>query len=192
MADSTAFTRRLLGFGRDAAGELYVLANDTGTPFGATGVVLGVAPGPGTLGFDATGVVSVAESAGAVTLTVARSGGAAGAATVDFGVTGGSATAGSDYAPVSGTLSWANGEDRPKSFTIDLAGDSASESTETIEVALTNATGASLGNVATYTVDIVDDDTAGESGGGAIGAAFVALLLAASFVYWLHAARARP
>ena len=30
----------LLGFGQDARGELYVLGNATGTPFGATGVVL--------------------------------------------------------------------------------------------------------------------------------------------------------
>ncbi len=30
----------LLGFGQDAAGELYVLANSTGVPFGETGVVL--------------------------------------------------------------------------------------------------------------------------------------------------------
>jgi glucose/arabinose dehydrogenase len=33
----------LLGFGEDAHGELYVLANSTGTPFGETGVVLKVA-----------------------------------------------------------------------------------------------------------------------------------------------------
>jgi hypothetical protein len=34
----------LLGFGQDAAGELYVMANLTGTPFGATGVVLRIEP----------------------------------------------------------------------------------------------------------------------------------------------------
>jgi len=33
----------LLGFGEDAQGELYVLANSTGTPFGTTGVVLRIA-----------------------------------------------------------------------------------------------------------------------------------------------------
>jgi hypothetical protein len=33
----------LLGFGEDAAGELYALANETGTPFGTTGVVLRLA-----------------------------------------------------------------------------------------------------------------------------------------------------
>jgi len=34
----------LLGFGQDAGGEIYVLANGTGTPFGDTGVVLRLAP----------------------------------------------------------------------------------------------------------------------------------------------------
>lgn len=32
----------MLGFGQDADGELYVLANETGTPFGDTGVILRV------------------------------------------------------------------------------------------------------------------------------------------------------
>jgi len=45
-----AFTDRdelglsLLGFAQDANGELYVLANETGTPFETTGVVLRIAP----------------------------------------------------------------------------------------------------------------------------------------------------
>jgi hypothetical protein len=32
------------GFGQDASGELYVLGNTTGTPFGETGVVLRIEP----------------------------------------------------------------------------------------------------------------------------------------------------
>ncbi len=35
----------VLGFGQDADGELYVLANDVGVPFGSTGVVLRIAKG---------------------------------------------------------------------------------------------------------------------------------------------------
>lgn len=35
---------KLDGFGQDADGELYVLGNTTGTPFGETGVVLRIAP----------------------------------------------------------------------------------------------------------------------------------------------------
>ena len=176
------FTQRVLGFGRDAAGELYVLANDTGTPFGATGAVLRIAPGPGAVSFDASGVVSVVESAGSVTIGVARGGGAAGAAAVDFSVSGGSAEAGRDYAPLSGTLSWADGEAGPKAVTITIVGDSVAEPVETIELVLTNATGASLGSRATFTVSIADDDApGGVYGRGAFGA-LVALPLAALLV----------
>jgi glucose/arabinose dehydrogenase len=41
-----ALGRSLLGFGQDAHGELYVLANDVGTPFGDTGVVLRITRAP--------------------------------------------------------------------------------------------------------------------------------------------------
>jgi len=34
----------VLGFGRDAAGELYVLGNISGTPFGTDGVIMRLAP----------------------------------------------------------------------------------------------------------------------------------------------------
>ena len=34
------------GFAEDADGEIYVLANETGTPFGNTGVVLRIDPVP--------------------------------------------------------------------------------------------------------------------------------------------------
>lgn len=51
IAGQASLGRSLLGFGQDADGELYVLANDTGTPFGTgpgldmpTGVVLRIEP----------------------------------------------------------------------------------------------------------------------------------------------------
>ena len=55
---STTFGRSLLGFGQDADGEVYVLANTTGTPFDTTGVVLriqlraGDLDGDGDVDFD--------------------------------------------------------------------------------------------------------------------------------------------
>jgi glucose/arabinose dehydrogenase/plastocyanin len=42
----------LMGFGQDSDGELYVLANATGTPFGDTGVVLRITTRPGDLDAD--------------------------------------------------------------------------------------------------------------------------------------------
>ena len=192
VVGDAAFKRRLLGFGRDLAGEIYVLANDTGTPFGASGVVLRIDAGPGTVSFAVRDdAVSVTESAGSVTVSVVRSGGGDGAATVDFGVGGGSAVEGSDYAPVSGTFRWADGEEGAKSFTIDLVRDSVTEPDETIELVLTNATGAGIGSPATHTVSVADGDSAGDgdSGGGAVGAVF-ALLLGAALL--LHRRRASP
>jgi glucose/arabinose dehydrogenase len=42
----------LLGFGEDASGRVYVMANATGTPFGETGVVLRIGPARGDLNCD--------------------------------------------------------------------------------------------------------------------------------------------
>jgi glucose/arabinose dehydrogenase/plastocyanin len=47
-----AFSRSLLGFGQDAAGNVYVMANGTGTPFGATGEVLRIGPPCGDTNCD--------------------------------------------------------------------------------------------------------------------------------------------
>ena len=47
LVDRDTLGLSLLGFGQDAFGELYVLANATGTPFGNTGVVMRLASGRG-------------------------------------------------------------------------------------------------------------------------------------------------
>ena len=54
-----ALALSLLGMGQDAAGEVYALANATGVPFGASGVVLRIAPKLGDL--DADGVVGIID-----------------------------------------------------------------------------------------------------------------------------------
>ncbi len=56
-----ALNLSLLGFGQDENGEVYVLANNTGVPFGVGGVVLRIAPKIGDL--DANGVVGSADLA---------------------------------------------------------------------------------------------------------------------------------
>lgn len=65
----------LLGFGRDAEGELYVLGNQTGTPFGDTGVVLriGLAGTPCAAGdCDRDGRVTVDELVTAVHIALGQ------------------------------------------------------------------------------------------------------------------------
>ena len=63
----------LLGFGEDARGELYVLGNMTGIPFGDTGVVLKIATppagGPG-ITVSPTSGLTTREAGGADTFTV--------------------------------------------------------------------------------------------------------------------------
>lgn len=50
LVGRTALDLSLLGFAQDAAGELYVLGNETGTPFGQTGVVMRIDAAPGLCG----------------------------------------------------------------------------------------------------------------------------------------------
>ena len=72
----------LNGFGVDGNGEIYVLSNLTGTPFGTTGSVYRVDSTPGTVGFSSANA-TVNENAGTATVSVQRTGGIAGAASVD-------------------------------------------------------------------------------------------------------------
>ena len=126
-------------------------------------VAITVVPeGPGTLAFDSDGV-HVRESAGSVTLTVERTGGAAGAVTVAWTTADGTAAAGSEYVAGGGALAFAAGQTRA-SFQVALLDDTAAEDNKSFSVTLGNVTGgASLGDVAACTVTIVDDDDANAS-----------------------------
>ena len=117
---------------------------------------------PGRLEFASEGV-NVRESAGSVSLTVARRGGALGAVGVRWATADGTASAGSEYTAGSGTLSFADGE-TSKTLTVAILDDTAAEENKSFTVTLGNVTGgASLGDVATCTVTIVDDDDANAS-----------------------------
>jgi len=136
-------------------GFLRVGGNPTGpvwsteTPFSALGA--------GMLALQSTSY-GAGESAGSVTVTVARTGGSSGAASVTYQTSGGTATPGSDYEGVSGVLSWASGDSSPKTFTILLLDDAIDEVDETAGISLTGASGASIGSPSTATLTITDDD----------------------------------
>ena len=126
-------------------------------------------PGTNQLAFSAS-VLTVAEAAGSVVVTVNRAGGI-GPATVDYATEPGTATPAVDYTSVSGTLSWTAGESGPKTFTIPILEDTTPESLETIVVTLSNPAGASLGAPSSATVEIRDNDSSGgQTGGGAAAA----------------------
>lgn len=114
----------------------------------------------GTLSFK-NAPYSVGESAGTLTVTVQRTGGACGAASVAYATSssgsGVQATAGSDYTAINGTLNWADNDAADKTFTVAITGDALDEADEIIGLGLANATGAALGNAGT-TATITDDD----------------------------------
>jgi hypothetical protein len=101
---------------------------------------------------------SIGESAGGVTITVTRSGGASGDVTVDYATSNGTAQAGSDYQAASGTLIFGVGE-TTKTFAVTILPDVLAESNETVLVTLSNVGGGgALGTPSSATLYIVDDD----------------------------------
>ncbi|HWB10980.1 MAG TPA: Calx-beta domain-containing protein [Pirellulales bacterium] len=118
-------------------------------------------PMPVTLVYQAAGQVQfasptypVAENSAELTVTVKgpRSG------TVDYATHGGTATAGADYTAVSGTLSF--GQTGLATISIPILNDLLVESNETFSLSLSNPKGGvSLGNPATTTITILDEDS---------------------------------
>jgi len=107
------------------------------------------------LSFSAA-TLSTNESAGAVTLTVNRTGTTNNAVTVNFTTTNVTATAGSDYTATNGTLSFAAGE-TSKTFTLDITDDDTLEAAEALRIVLSSPSDARL-NIGTNTLSILDND----------------------------------
>ena len=118
---------------------------------------------PGSIAFTAANV-SVTEAAGAVTVSVARTGGSYGAASVSYATANSSAASGSDYIASSGTLSWASGDSAVKTIRVPVLNDTLAEASESFQIRLSAASGASLGSVSSSTVTIVDDDSPSPNG----------------------------
>ena len=131
--------------------------------YSATRTLTAAAP-PGTLQFS-TATPSVAENGGTATITVTRTGGSSGAASVQYSSSAGTATGGAgcttgvDYITPSGTLNWASGDASNKTFNVTICNDSVFEGNETLNLALSNATGASLGSPTAATLTITNDDS---------------------------------
>jgi hypothetical protein len=106
---------------------------------------------PGELEFSAA-KYSVAPSAGAVVVTVARVGGSSGTAVATYASFNGTAAAGTDYTTATGTLTWSNGNTSPQSFTVPIA--RAGAGGKTFYLALLSATGAAFGTPINAAVSI--------------------------------------
>jgi hypothetical protein len=102
---------------------------------------------------------SVREDAGAVTITVTRTGGAASAVSVHYATSDGSAYAGADYLATSGSLTFGAGQSSA-TFRVSILDDTLAEAPETITLTLSAASGGSaLGGNATATLQIQDDES---------------------------------
>jgi hemoglobin-like flavoprotein len=99
---------------------------------------------------------SVQEDLQALTVTVTRSGDTSGAASVSYATVDGTATQKGDFELAVGTLNFAPG-DTSKTFQVLINEDMYVEGNETFGLALTNASGASIGQQGTATVTINDD-----------------------------------
>ena len=114
----------------------------------------GATGGASTLALSASSY-SVAQSAGALTVTVNRTGSSTAATSVSYATANGTAIAGTHYSASSGTLSWAAGSAGAKSFSIPISNVSAFSGSKTFSVALSNAgSGATLGTPLTASVSI--------------------------------------
>ena len=147
--------------------ELVLIETQDDNSNGEAGVVSGIGQlvfnamidAPGVLAFDPSNV-TVDEDAGVASLTVTRVEGSVGAVSVDYATVPGTAEADVDFSVASGTLNFADGETF-KTLTIPIINDSVIDPNEVFTVVLTNATGgASLGEEATATVTIDDDEIA--------------------------------
>lgn len=112
---------------------------------------------PGTLELSSP-TYSAGEGGGSIAINVTRTGGSAGSASVTLSTRDGSALAAQDYDATTATVTFADGDTAPKTATIPIINDALAEPDETFEVTLSNASGASLGTVATATITVPSND----------------------------------
>jgi hypothetical protein len=111
---------------------------------------------PVTVQFDAA-TYSVEETAGTATITVTLSAPSGLAVEVDYATSAGTATAEDDYTSKSDRLLFAPGE-TSQTFSITIMDDTEAEGDETVNLTLSNPDDATLGDPATATLTILDDE----------------------------------
>ncbi len=110
----------------------------------------------GKLAFSAA-TYSVAENAGTATITVTRLGGSNGEVTVKYATSNGTATAPGFYTAATGTLTFAESV-LTQTFTVSIIDNSVGQVDKSLTLTLSAPTLATLGEQATATLTIVNDD----------------------------------
>nr|WP_246345527.1 Calx-beta domain-containing protein [endosymbiont of Lamellibrachia barhami] len=113
-------------------------------------------PSPGTLALSSATESVVENTAGGLTLTVTRTGGADGPVSVDYATADGSALQPGDYTQATGTLDFLDGE-TSQTILLTLTDDATWEPNEDFTVTLSNVVDATLGAQSSTTVTITDD-----------------------------------
>lgn len=101
--------------------------------------------------------VTVPEADAVVVVTVQLNAASAQSVQVDFATSNTTATQPDDYTAVSGTLTFAPGE-TSKTITVPIIDDGVGEANETFTVALSNASGATLGSQTAKVITIASND----------------------------------
>ena len=129
-----------------------------GTPGSAAVTITGdAAVADGNLQLSDT-TYNVGQNAGALTVTVSRTGGSGGAVSVHYATSNGTAVAGTDYTATSGTLQWKAGDASSKTFTVPISNVTPFTGGRTFDVTLSDAGGgADLGSPSSATASIAGD-----------------------------------
>ena len=120
-------------------------------------------PGAATLAAAATSAgqitlsaatYSVAQNAGAVTITVNRTGGSTGAAAVSYTTTNSTATNGTNFTTAQGQLKWATGDSSPKTVRIPISNAKPFAGTKAFGFYIAHPQGALLGSPSSTVITI--------------------------------------
>jgi|GEM_PF-2564758 len=115
--------------------------------------------GPGVLTVGPK-AMTVDEGVGSIDVSVTRSDGSTGQAFAIVSTENGTADADTDFTTTALIVRWVDGEDGTKTVTVPILDDDESESTETFTVSLSDPTVATVGDVSSTTVTILDNDSA--------------------------------
>ena len=107
--------------------------------------------------FFSSSTFSVDESGGGALINVNLSAESGRTVSINYATSNGTATAGSDFTSVGGTLVFNPGQTN-RSFTVPIANDTLDETNETVRLYLSNPSNGVLGNPASATLTILDDD----------------------------------
>ena len=155
-----SFSVSILSDGLDEANETVnlTLSNASNAGLGTSASTLTILDDddPPTVQFDSSSY-SVAEDGGTATITVTLSAESGRSVAVDYATSDGTATEGSDYTDANGTLVFAAGQ-TTRTFSVTISDDNVDEADETVNLALSNASNATLGTPSTATLTISDND----------------------------------